>query len=79
MTDRALAGEFGPVVCLEAPEPIPVPASLRPAALRARAGSRTRPETGQAKQRGLKQADRRSLPKTRLDHAYMAAALNLRK
>jgi AAA domain/TrwC relaxase len=29
VTDRALVGEFGPVVCLEAPEPIPVPASLR--------------------------------------------------
>jgi conjugative relaxase-like TrwC/TraI family protein len=27
--DRALAGEFGPVVCLEAPEAVPVPASLR--------------------------------------------------
>jgi hypothetical protein len=29
VTDRALAGEFGPVVCLEAPEAAPVPASLR--------------------------------------------------
>jgi AAA domain/TrwC relaxase len=28
-TDRALAGEFGPVVCLEAPEAAAVPASLR--------------------------------------------------
>jgi hypothetical protein len=26
---RAVAGEFGPVVCLEAPEAVPVPASLR--------------------------------------------------
>jgi hypothetical protein len=29
LADRALAGEFGPVACLEAPEPVPVPASLR--------------------------------------------------
>jgi len=29
MADRALAGEFGPVACLEAPEAVPVPASLR--------------------------------------------------
>jgi AAA domain/TrwC relaxase len=29
VADRALAGEFGPVVCLEAPEAVPVPASLR--------------------------------------------------
>jgi hypothetical protein len=28
-TDRALAGEFGPVACLESLEPVPVPASLR--------------------------------------------------
>lgn len=29
VADRALAGEFGPVVCLESPEAAPVPASLR--------------------------------------------------
>jgi hypothetical protein len=29
LADRALAGEFGPVVCLEAPEAVSVPASLR--------------------------------------------------
>jgi AAA domain len=29
VADRALAGEFGPVACLEAPEPVPVPVSLR--------------------------------------------------
>src|SRR5262249_38227553 len=29
LADRALAAEFGPVVCLEAPEAAPVPASLR--------------------------------------------------
>ena len=29
MADRALAGEFGPVACLEAPEAAPAPASLR--------------------------------------------------
>jgi hypothetical protein len=29
MADRALAGEFGPVACLEAPEAVPVPAALR--------------------------------------------------
>jgi conjugative relaxase-like TrwC/TraI family protein len=29
VTDRALAGEFGPVVCLEAPEAAPAPVSLR--------------------------------------------------
>jgi conjugative relaxase-like TrwC/TraI family protein len=29
VTDRALAGEFGPVICLESPEAAPVPASLR--------------------------------------------------
>jgi AAA domain/TrwC relaxase len=29
VADRALAGEFGPVVCLEAPEAAPAPASLR--------------------------------------------------
>jgi hypothetical protein len=29
MADRALAGEFGPVACLEAPEAVPVPSSLR--------------------------------------------------
>jgi AAA domain/TrwC relaxase len=29
VTDRALAGEFGPVVCLESPEAAPAPVSLR--------------------------------------------------
>jgi hypothetical protein len=29
VADRALAGEFGPVVCLEAPEAVPAPACLR--------------------------------------------------
>src|SRR6185369_1496008 len=29
VADRALAGEFGPVVCLESPEAAPAPASLR--------------------------------------------------
>src|SRR6516225_3566658 len=29
VADRALAGEFGPVACLEPPEAVPVPASLR--------------------------------------------------
>jgi hypothetical protein len=29
VTDRALAGEFGPVACLEPPEMAAVPASLR--------------------------------------------------
>jgi hypothetical protein len=29
VADRALAGEFGAVICLEAPEAAPVPASLR--------------------------------------------------
>src|SRR5205823_788133 len=29
VADRALAGEFGPVACLEAPEAVPVPVSLR--------------------------------------------------
>ena len=28
MADEALAGDFGPVACLEAPEAVPVPASL---------------------------------------------------
>jgi AAA domain/TrwC relaxase len=29
VADQALAGDFGPVACLEAPEAVPVPASLR--------------------------------------------------